>query len=139
MKSPLKYQVILALNTLSLVGFGVAFFIDPHAMTGQFGITLSGTDAIADVYAVYGGFEVGMGLFLVWCAWKARALEAGLVAASLCLCGFFVGRLMGVVSQGHPTASTYKLLATDALGALLNPAFLMLYLREKRATPQATS
>lgn len=139
MKSPLKYQVILMLNTLSLVGFGVAFFVNPHAMTGQFGITLSGTDAIADVYAVYGGFEIGMGLFLVWCAWKARALEAGLVAASFCLCGFFIGRLLGVISQGHPTESTYKLLATDALGAILNPAFLMMYLREKAAAQRAAA
>jgi drug/metabolite transporter superfamily protein YnfA len=131
MKSPLKYQLILALNTLSLIGFGIAFFVNPHSMTGQFGITLNGTDAIADVYAVYGGFEIGIGLFLAWCAWKSRALKEGLVAATFCLCGFFVGRLIGVISQGHPTESTYKLLATDALGAILNPAFLIMYLREK--------
>ena len=130
----LKYRVVLVLNVLSLLGFGVAFLVAPRAMTGDFGITLSGTDAVADVCAVYGGFEIGLGLFLLWTVRNTAWLKAGLVAATLSLCGFMLGRIFGIVSEGHPTIATFRLLAVDVAGALLNSLFLLLFVRaEKRA------
>ncbi len=124
-----KYQVVLFLDALALISFGVAFFVSPHGMTGTFGITLSGTDAVADVCAVYGGLELGLGVFLLWCAWKSQAIKPGLVAGTLCLCGFFLGRLVGIATEGHPSGATYQLLSLDALGAFLNTGFLVHYLR----------
>ena len=137
MGSLLKYRVVLILNTLSLLYFGIAFMVDPHGMTGQFGITLAGTDAIADVSAVYGGFEIGMGLFLVWAVANPSYLKAGLVAATFCLCGFMAGRIIGIVHGGHPTEATFKLLSLDVAGALLDTVFLVLYLRSERASKRA--
>lgn len=134
MNQLLKYRIVLTLTALSLLGFGVAFLISPRGMTGDFGIALSGTDAVADVCAVYGGFEIGMGLFLLWTVRNTAWLKAGLVAATLSLCGFMCGRIFGIVSEGHPTSATFRLLAVDIAGALLNSVFLFLFLRaEKRA------
>ena len=133
MNSLLKYRIVLVLNVLSLLGFGIAFLVSPRAMTGDFGITLNGTDAVADVTAVYGGFEIGMALFLLWTVKNTAWLKAGLMAATLSLCGFMLGRIFGIVSEGHPTSATFRLLAVDIAGALLNSVFLFLFLRaEKR-------
>ncbi|MEO8526450.1 MAG: DUF4345 family protein [Caldimonas sp.] len=134
MKPSLKYRIVLTLNALSLLGFGIAFLVSPRAMTGDFGITLNGTDAVADVCAVYGGFEIGLALFLLWTVRNTAWLKAGLMAATLSLCGFMCGRIFGIVSEGHPTSATFRLLAVDVAGALLNSVFLFLFLRaEKRA------
>ena len=137
MGSLTKYRVVLILNTLSLLYFGIAFMVDPHGMTGQFGITLAGTDAIADVSAVYGGFEIGMGLFLVWAAMNPPYLKAGLVAATFSLVGFMSGRIIGIVHGGAPTEATFRLLSLDVVGALLNVVFLVLYLRAENAGKRA--
>jgi Domain of unknown function (DUF4345) len=138
MNSLLKYRIVLVLNVLSLLGFGIAFLVSPRAMTGDFGITLNGTDAVADVTAVYGGFEIGMGLFLLWTVKNTAWLKAGLMAATLSLGGFMLGRIFGIVSEGQPTSATFRLLAVDIAGALLNSVFLFLFLRaERRAGARA--
>jgi Domain of unknown function (DUF4345) len=134
----LKYRIVLTLTALSLLGFGIAFLVAPRAMTGDFGITLGGTDAIADVCAVYGGFEIGMGLFLLWTVKNTAWLKAGLVAATLSLCGFMCGRIFGIVSEGHPTGATFRLLTVDIAGALLNTVFLLLFLRAERQAAEGT-
>lgn len=135
----LKYRIVLTLTALSLLGFGIAFLVSPRAMTGDFGITLAGTDAVADVCAVYGGFEIGMGLFLLWTVRNTAWLKAGLVAATLSLCGFMCGRIFGIVSEGHPTGATYRLLTIDIAGALLNTVFLLLFLRAERRNAASTA
>jgi hypothetical protein len=127
----LRYRILLAVNSLAFIAFGVSFLVSPHSMTGQFGITLAGTDAVADVCAVYGGFELAVGLFFAWCASSAHTVKPGLIAAALCLSGFFLGRVTGIVSEGHPTEPTFKLLAIDFLGMSLNVSFLIMYLRRR--------
>lgn len=45
-----------------------------------------------------------------------------------------LGRMFGIASEGHPTSATFRILAVDVAGALLNSVFLLLLLRaEKRA------
>jgi hypothetical protein len=129
-----RYRVVLILDALALLYFGLAFMISPHGMTATFGITLAGTDAVADVCAVYGGYELGIGAFLAYCAMSVDRLRLGLICGSFALSGFFLGRVVGIVSDGHPTTPTFQLLSIDLLGMVLNTGALLMYLRAVKKT-----
>ena len=132
----LKYRAMLIFDSLSLIAFGIAFLVDPHGMTSQFGITLSGTDAVADVCAVYGGYELGIGVFLAYCAISQKSIKFGLIAGAMALTGFFLGRVTGIVIDGHPASPTYKLLFIDTLGMVLNLTSLYFYMRLIKLKPE---
>lgn len=122
-------------SVLTYLGF--AFLLSPRGMTATFGITLAGTDAVADVCAVYGGYELGIGLFFAYCARSADTLKSGLVCGALALTGFALGRITGIVSDGHPATPTFRLLALDCVGMILNVGFLAMYLRQEKASRAA--
>lgn len=118
---------ILVLTALSFIGFGVKWLVNPVSMAAPLGITLNNGDATSDARAVYGGMELGLGLFLLYsCAAKARRSQ-GLAAAALTLGGLGVTRAIGIaVAVGGVGPGTYQLLVTDFLGiALTSAAFFV--------------
>lgn len=69
--------IVLWLSGLQLVGFGVAFLIDPLKTLGATGIHVEGALAATELRAFYGGLEVAVGLLLIaWTLTPARRTEA---------------------------------------------------------------
>ena len=91
-------RILVMLGGLIFLGFGAWFLIQPEMVEG-IGITLEGPTARADVRAVYGGFELGIGLLLVLCASRVAWHRVGLVAGACAAGGFFVGRLVGIALE----------------------------------------
>lgn len=112
--------VVLILGALAFCAFGVQWLDRPEAMARPLGILLTNADATSDARAVYGGMELGFGLFLAYSAQAVHRRPQGLVAAALTLFGLGASRLTGIaVASGAVSGSTYQLLATDLAGALL--------------------
>ena len=109
----------LALGALAFGAFGVQWLLDPVAMANPLGIHLTNSDATSDARAVYGGLELGVGLFLSWCVASADRRTLGLTALALCLFGLGFSRLTGIVLAPDVTSATWQLLATDLGGAVL--------------------
>lgn len=130
MKKVTGYQVLLLLNAAAFVFFGIKWFFSPVAMAGGLGIQLTNADAITDAQAVYGGLELGVGVFLGIGALRPAFLHAGLLVAALALSGLALCRGLGIVlSPAHVTGATTQLLVTDLTGALLNTLALVLFSR----------
>ena len=111
--------VLLAIGVFT-VFFGLSFVFAPHYFfalytDGEF----TTSSAAMDVRTTYGGFSLGMGLFLLWC--RKNAVRAGLVAAALALSCITVARILGLVLDGSPNMFMWVFLALEvvALGAVL--------------------
>jgi uncharacterized protein DUF4345 len=118
---------ILGLGALGFAVFGVQWLANPTAMAQPLGIVLTNGDATSDARAVYGGFEIGFGLFLAYSAWSPARRTQGLAAGALSLGGLGLARIAGVaLAPGGASHPTFVLMATDLIGiALFVTAFLV--------------
>jgi hypothetical protein len=132
-KNPI-YAVLLLLNAAAFAFFGVKWLLSPVAMAGGLGIQLTNADAITDAQAVYGGLELGVGIFLALCARRATLYQIGLLAATLALSGLGLCRGLGILlAAQHVTGATWQLLGTDLTGAVLNGVALFFVSRQPSA------
>jgi hypothetical protein len=114
-------RTMLALTAVGFLGFGLAFTFRPDQMAALIEIALPSATARVDFAATYGGFELGVGAFLLYCARRPGWLEPGLLAATLALSGFAMIRLLGIAASGGQVRSAiYGALALETLGVLVN-------------------
>lgn len=113
-------RAILWLNALGFLGFGAAFAFWPQAMAGLVDIMLPTPTARIDFSATYGGFELGVGAFLVACARRREWVEPGLWAGAAALGGFALIRLVTLLTAGGATTPIYLALALEITGLVLN-------------------
>tara|TARA_B100000959_G_scaffold278999_1_gene338396 strand:- start:298 stop:681 length:384 start_codon:yes stop_codon:yes gene_type:complete len=105
-------QALIVIAALIFTGFGVWFLIKPTALQG-IGIEATSASARTDIRATYGGFELGVAAFLFWCAYREDWQHIGLIAATLFVAGFGVGRGVGILVEGGATAFMWSLLAIE--------------------------
>ena len=113
-------RVVLVLSALAFAGFGVAFLVAPVPMAGTIGILLPEPSARIDLRATYGGFEIGLAIFLLWCLGAPDRLRAGLLASALCIGGFGVTRLVALAFDGPVRPSIHVALALELTGLVLS-------------------
>lgn len=94
----------LVLLALTFVGFGLAFAIAPVAMATLVELEVPTATARTDVRAVYGGLELGLGAFLLWCARRRESVRTGLIAALLAFAALAGVRVVGIAVEGGATA-----------------------------------
>ena len=123
----MKYRgarILLALDALVFAAFGALYWVIPVEMAAKVGIVVPTTGAIVDVQGLYGGLELGFGLFLAYCARTAERTRLGLVAGALGLGGIAISRLVAIAHFGMPDTSVAVLVGLDLVGAIVNAAFL---------------
>ena len=85
--------LVLALCALGFFAFGLWLLIDPAGALGRIGIQASSATGLVELRAFYGGMELGLGLFLGWCALRPEWREAGLWLVVLANGGAGLARL----------------------------------------------
>jgi hypothetical protein len=124
---------VLSLGALAFAVFGVKWLVDPVAMAQPLGIVLTNGDATSDARAVYGGMELGLGVFLAFCGIASSRRALGLTAATMVLGGLGLSRLTGILAAGGVTGGTHALLATDLCGTTLCAVALIVFRRSARS------
>lgn len=112
-------RAIVALVATMLMLIGLAYLlipIDVLSLAGQF--TLDG-DALIDVRATYGGFQVGLGLFLFVQIFRRENIVFSLQLLTVIFISVggvrFVGALVGVdVSYAHMVAALAEIASAAA-------------------------
>ncbi len=71
-------KVILWISTLAFVSYGLMCLFDPNVPAGFAGLTIASGDGYAELGAMYGGLQSGVGVFLLLAAWRDRDQPAAL-------------------------------------------------------------
>ena len=116
-------RIVLALDALVFGLFGALYWVIPVKMAQGVGVTMTVPAGVVDVQGLYGGLEVGVALFLGWCALKPERMRIGLIAGACALGGIAVSRFVAIAHFGAPDASVTALVGLDTFGAVLNIFF----------------
>jgi hypothetical protein len=92
--------VVIALCALGFLGFGLWLLADPVGALAKVGVTSSSATGSIELRAFYGGMEIGLGLFLGWCALRPEWQAAGLWLVLLANGGAGLARLLGILLGG---------------------------------------
>ena len=96
MRAATIYLIFIAL--ISLV-FGVVYLIAPVTMTTPMGFGELQPSALTDVRANCGGFQIGTGLFLLFCLRRERR-KLGMLLAVLLASAIATSRALGFAIDG---------------------------------------
>lgn len=124
-------QIYLILMVAMSLIFGVIYLVAPGSMIEPMGFGTLAPSALTDVRATYGGFQIGMGLFLLWCLAPAR-VRTGLLMTLLSVGAVASCRGIGLIIDG---AVTSVLKGTIIFEATLTVITLVLFLRAPAAAP----
>jgi hypothetical protein len=59
---------------------------------------------LTDLRAIYGGLQIGLGVFLLWCRSDPARTAAGLLALGLAIGSVGALRVLGLIVDGEPNA-----------------------------------
>ena len=92
--------LLIALAGLGFLAFGLAFLVSPLPTLAAAGLVLEGPIAATELRAFYGGLELGLGGYLLVCAWQPSQRRAGLWLTLASNGGIGLSRLLGLVLSG---------------------------------------
>ena len=94
-------RVVLGLSIAFILIAGLGSLIAPGSLASQAGLSTA-PHALTEVRAFYGGLQIGVGLFLLWCFCR-REISLGLVLVGLAVGGAAIGRTLGILLDESPT------------------------------------
>jgi hypothetical protein len=111
---------VLFFSACAFAFFGAWAFIDPVSQVTLVEVGVPTATARADTRAQYGGFTLGMGVFLFVCFTRKDWTAAGLAGSAITLTGFVAARVLSVAIEGSVAPAIYKLMAFEGTGAILS-------------------
>ena len=122
-------KLLLIINGLTFIIYGLACAFDPSLPAGYIGMELGQAGGHVEFLAMYGGLQAALGIFFLYCGLHSSSRKAGLKCLALFLGGLGLARLVGLLTHGvdnyNLAAACYELgVALLALWALkiLTPA-----------------
>mgnify|MGYP001175984103 FL=1 len=105
-------KTILAVSALILISYGVVSLISPTTPATYAGLIISNGDAFAEVSAMYGGLQTGLGLFFLLALLKSEFYRSGLIVLFLTIGSLAMARLVSLLM-------TDQILTAYSYGALV--------------------
>jgi len=92
--------LLLALGGAGFLGFGLWLIADPAGGLATVGIAAQTPAGLIELRALYGGLELGLGIFLLLCAARRDWRRPGLWAVGLGNGGIGLTRLVSIALSG---------------------------------------
>ena len=116
-------RILLVANGAAFALYGLACLASPGLVAGYVGMELPGPSALAEVAAMYGGLQAGVGFLLLYCALRTERIAEGLGLMVILLGALALARTLGLLMHG-PSAYNFGALAYESVTVAL--AFLAL-------------
>jgi len=118
------------------VFFGLVYLFLPGPMIEAAGFGIVRPSGVTDVRATYGGFQIGMGLFLFWTAMAEERVRGGLLLVLFSIGAVGASRSMGVMLDGDFSDFHLAGLATEVVITIFT-LIVMVRLPEEPLASQA--
>tara|TARA_R110002167_G_scaffold135114_3_gene321404 strand:- start:404 stop:781 length:378 start_codon:yes stop_codon:yes gene_type:complete len=111
---------ILGISTIAFIAYGLVSLLSPAIPAGFAGLVMSNGDAFAEVGAMYGGLQTGIGLFCGLALLKPEFYRSGLVLLVLAIGALALARLVSLLASPDPvTAYSYGALVYETATVLV--------------------
>ncbi|MEM7281592.1 MAG: DUF4345 family protein [Pseudomonadota bacterium] len=112
-------KAVLFVFALVYIALGVWCWSMPVEVAGRVGFKLVGDSGVSEFQVVYGGLELAIGFFLLFCFKNAQYQQAGLVFAVISSACLFGVRTISIALGGEFEAITYRLWAAELVIVIL--------------------
>lgn len=110
-------RVVLWVSTIGFAAFGLLFVLFPRWSASQVDIQLPTNTAVVDFVATYGGFEIGVAVFLFTCLRSNERVRTGLLASGFAVAGFAIARAAAIIALGDVKPVLYRALVLESIAA----------------------
>jgi hypothetical protein len=117
-------RIFLGLVGVVALAFGVLYVVAPAVLLDQTGFPDLGPEATTDVRATYGGLQIALGAFTLWCAAQPRRYRAGLMLVTIAFAAIASCRAVGLLIDGDPSSAMISALVLEV--AVTAISFFML-------------
>lgn len=108
--------VLLGLNALMFIVFGMGFIFAPATVTPMFlGVPAPAGDLLVDMRATYGGLSLAVGLFMAYCLYRREHLYQGLLVSFLVYIALFAARAIAIVAEASVGQPMYQSLILEVV------------------------
>jgi hypothetical protein len=94
-------KILLICNGIMFIFFGLIFLIDPVRFSDVLFLKLVNEVAKVEVTAMYGGLNLSLGGFFLYCGLRQEFMKAGLLASGLILLGMGLSRTAAILGYGN--------------------------------------
>ena len=110
-------------TALVFIAFGLWGLLDPAGMVANLGVELTDPSGATAIRAIYGGFLIGLGAFVLFCTVHPDRRRTGLFALLIIVSTILATRLLGWTLDAPPTdlqtayagIEVFSIIATSAL------------------------
>ena len=118
-------RLFLAIVGLIFLGYGIACALDPTLPARLSGLGLLNGDGLAEMAAMYGGLQSGVGLFLLLAAFRESLREPALILLLLGIGLLAAMRAIGILTAADVVTSySWGALAFETLVTAIAAALL---------------
>lgn len=112
-------RALVAMTALIYAGIGTWTLLDPFGALDRVGVAAVDSRGEVELRAMYGGLELGMALFLLWCLASPERVRAGLMASTLTVGGLGLVRAIGWIGLQPDGWLSVALMVAECTGAAL--------------------
>lgn len=119
-------KTLLGVSALVFIGYGLVSLVSPAIPAGFAGLVISNGDAFAEIGAMYGGLQTGLGLFCSLALAKPEFYRSGLALLLIAIGTLALARLGSVlITADSITSYSYGALGYEFTTAALALAALV--------------
>lgn len=117
---------ILGFSAFVFIAYGLVSLVSPAIPAGFAGLEMSNGDAFAEMGAMYGGLQTGVGMFCLLAILKAEFYRAGLAFLALAIGALALARFVSfLLATDAVSAYTYGALVYEVTTATLAAVALL--------------
>ena len=119
-------KTVLGISAFVFIGYGLISLLSPTIPAEYAGLSINTGDAFAEIGAMYGGLQTGIGLYCGVAFLKPEYYRSGLLLLVLAIGALALARLLSMLLAPDPvTAYTYAALGYEAVTSALALAALL--------------
>lgn len=111
-------------TALVFIAFGLWGLLDPAGMVANLGLQITDPSGATAIRAIYGGFLIGLGAFILFCAAHPDRRRTGLFALLIIVSTILATRLLGWTLDAFPTSLQAAYAGIEAFSVIVTSALL---------------
>lgn len=113
-------KTVLGVSAFVFIAYGLISLASPAIPSGLAGLEMNNGDAIAEISAMYGGLQTGLGVFCLMALLKAEYYRAGLLLLVVSIGALALARAISLLMAVDPVSMyTYGAMVYEFTTAIL--------------------